>query len=160
MTLYTIAVVVCVAYLLITCLVFDEIPKSISETYYLWAERKKGILFTLFMWTCSFCLFLPWLSVSRENTEWLVFLSITGMMFVGTASAFKEVLTRAVHYMSAGIWATSAVAWAIMHGAYIEIATSALLALILYFHVRKSFTFFAELACVIMMMFSIATRLI
>lgn len=158
--LYTIAVFVFFAYILVTALEFDCIPKSISDTYYLWAERNRGLFFTFFMWVCALCLLLPMLSVSANNTHWMAFLSCSGMMFVGCASAFKETLTKVVHYTSAIIWAVFAVAWTICNEQYMAIAVALLIGVILYLHARMCFTFFAECTCALMLIIAVMMLLV
>lgn len=158
--LFISAIVVFAVYIVATIVVFLDFPKSISETYYLWYYKDKKHLFTFFMWICSLLLITPWIEVSRPYTECLAFMSCAAMMFVGTACQFKEKLTNIVHYTSAGIWAVCAILWVILNDASITIAIGGLYGLTCFFIVRKSFTFFAEIACVIMMMAAIAKCLL
>lgn len=157
--LFLTAVCVFATYIIATIIIFKEIPKSISETYYIWQRRGLGYIFTLFMFLCAFLLSVPWLSCSDAYTECLAFLSCGAMMFVGAACQFKERLTNVVHYTSAAVWAISAVLWTILNDELIAILFGAIYGLVSYSIIQKSFTLFAELACVIMMMVAIALHI-
>ena len=102
--LYFFAVATIVAYLIVTVMTFG-IPKSISETHYLWKGKGRDYLFTFIMWAVGLPILIYWVSVSKPSLQFIPFLSISGMCFVGAACAFKEHLTAAVHYTSAGVWA-------------------------------------------------------
>ncbi|MCQ2975288.1 MAG: hypothetical protein MJ211_10840 [Bacteroidales bacterium] len=129
------------------------IPKSISDTYYLWRGEKndvnpgKGLFFTIMMVGCGFLMIFPWLSHSPENIQFLPFISCGGMIFVGCACAFKQTLTNTVHFTSAGIWASSALVWLIMTSSWRIIGVGILLAIIGYLadH-RNHLTFWLEIA--------------
>ena len=150
--LYYIAVAEIIAYLALTIFRFKKIPKSISDTYYQWTQVGNRFLFTFVMWTVGLPILIYWLSVSRTNLQWCAFLSISGMLFVGGACAFKETLTKAVHFTSAGIWAFFAVLYFVQVGDWIALtcggAVFFLVALILD---NRHFTFWAECACIVAM---------
>lgn len=154
-----VAVFVCLCYIIMTCVVYGQVPKSVSDTYYMWLEDDKEWLFLFFMWVSGFTLLLPWMAVSTPGSEIAVFFAVSGMFFVGAASAFKETLTRSVHYTSAGVWAVSSVAWAIWNEAYSEMIISAFLGLAMFVLYGKCFTFFAEISCVILIILSVGLRL-
>lgn len=158
-TLYFLAIGVFITYIVTTCLYFTAIPKSISETYYMWQDRGVGYIFTLFMFACSFLFVLPWIEVSEPYTECLAFISCGALMFVGAAAQFKERLTNVVHYTSAGVWAVSAIIWTILNDVYISILVGLIYGLVFWAVSRKSFTFWAEFACVMMMICAIGIKL-
>lgn len=146
-------------YICITSIVFEQIPKSISETYYLWKRVKAGWVFTAMMWSTAGLLLYPWTLCSEPGTEgWAVF-SCGAMIFVGCAAQFKESLTNIVHYSSAGVWATCAVVWTVLNHSCTAIIVGGALGLFGFIMVRRSFTFFAELACALMMIVAIAINL-
>ena len=155
--LYYIAVAEIVAYLALTIFRFKKIPKSISDTYYQWSQVGNRFLFTAVMWAVGLPILIYWLSVSKTDLlQCCAFLSICGMLFVGGASAFKETLTKAVHFTSAGIWAFFAVLYFVLVGYWIALtcggAVFFLVALILD---NRHFTFWAEVACIVAMIVGI-----
>ena len=153
------AVLVIVAYLAYTIFAFNRIPKSISDTYYQWKDRGAKFMFTAVMWTIAALLLPYWVTVSPDNLQFLPFLSMSGLAFVGAACAFKETLTDSVHYTSAGIWAGSALLYFILMQNWVAIFIGGVFGLITctitLARNSKHFTFWAECACIVMMMVGI-----
>lgn len=150
--LFFIPVIIMTCYLSATIGYFG-IPKSISDTYYLWKDKKYcRYLFTFVMLAVGLPVMIYWISMSKETLQCLPFLSVSGMCFVGAACAFKETLTKEVHYASAGVWAAFAVLYFVLTQSWISILLGAVIGLLGYMlNCNKNFTFWAELACVIMM---------
>ena len=70
---------------------------SISDSYYR-LPTKYNYLFTLFCWGFA----IPTMIIGLELTgSFLMFLACAGICFVGAAAAFKEDLTKSVHYSGA-----------------------------------------------------------
>lgn len=154
--LYWFSVILILGYLLTTCSVFDQVPKSISNTHYMWKEKGFDYLFTFVMWATGIPILIYWLGITPKCYQFLPFLSIAAMCFVGAACAFKETLTSTVHYTSAGIWASAAVLYFILMGEWGGLIAGALLALLGLISDRfRHFTFWAEIACVIAMIIGI-----
>lgn len=153
--LYFIAVAEIVTYLIVTVATFG-FPKSISETHYLWKSKGWDYLFTFVMWFTGVPILIYWVSVSPDKYQFIPFLSISGMCFVGAACAFRETLTATVHYASAGVWAFFAtLCFVLVHdwvALSVGVVTFVLMAL---FIGRKHFTFWAEIACVVTMIIGI-----
>lgn len=91
------------------------VPKSLSNTYYLYKEQAewKRFLFPVMMVSMAFLLMPAWLDISEgSNWQFTAFLAAAGIMFVGAAPGFKDNdLTRKVHESSAILAATAAIAW-------------------------------------------------
>lgn len=154
--LYFIPVILIISYIMITCLVFNTVPKSISNTHYMWKEKGFDYLFTFVMWATGVPILIYWLGITPKCYQFLPFLSIAAMCFVGAACAFKETLTSTVHYASAGIWASAAVLYFVLIGEWGGLMAGALLALLgLISDKFRHFTFWAEIACVIAMIIGI-----
>lgn len=154
--LYFIPVILIISYIMITCLVFNTVPKSISNTHYMWKEKGFDYLFTFVMWATGLPILIYWLGITPKCYQFLPFLSIAAMCFVGAACAFKETLTSTVHYASAAVWACAAVTYFIImkeYGCMIAGAAFAIIGLIA--NKFKNFTFWAEIACVIAMIVGI-----
>jgi hypothetical protein len=100
------------------------VPPSISETWYL--LQKKGILFTLFCYGVSAVL-IPLLDNTTENLQFLTFFAVSGLLFVGTATAFKEELTKQVHFTSAAICVIASQLWILIYAKDIIIMLAGLL---------------------------------
>jgi len=77
---------------------------SISESYYR-LPKNLTFLFTLFCWGFA----LPATIVGLDLTDnFLMFFAGAGIMFVGAAAAFKEKMTKKVHFIGAAIGITAA----------------------------------------------------
>lgn len=156
--LYYVAVAIITAYLAYTIYAFNKIPKSISDTYYQWCERGAKFLFTFVMWATGFPILVYWVDAAPRIYQFLPFLSISGMVFVGGACAFKETLTETVHYVSAGIWAGAALLFFVLVGNWLAIGAGAAFAvatLALDKNRYKHQTFWLECACIVVMMVGI-----
>jgi hypothetical protein len=53
----------------------------------------------------------PWLDATPETWQFLAFLSVAGLCFVGTAAAFKEEFVAKVHFTAAGVCAVASQLW-------------------------------------------------
>ena len=96
------------------------VPKSLSETFYLWNGVKKnlGYIFTGMMGGMSLTLLPAWIEVGNQVSSWspflnlLVFFACGAIMFVGVAPAFKDFeMESKVHCTSAKIAAACALIW-------------------------------------------------
>lgn len=77
----------------------DGIPYSISDTYYR-LEHKKW--FTFVMLVTGFSLLPVALEVSSESSQFLIFMSVAGIVTVGASPNFKgEKFERNTHYVGA-----------------------------------------------------------
>ena len=153
--LYYSAVIEIITYLALTCAVFG-VPKSISESHYLWSSKGWRYLFTFVMWSVGLPILIYWISVTPDKYQFLPFLSISGMLFVGGACAFKETLTKAVHFTSAGIWAFFAVLYFCLMQDWVSITIGAVtFVLMALFIGRKHFTFWSEVSCIVTMIVGI-----
>lgn len=93
------------------------IPTSLSETYYLLGgepfNRLKASIFTFMMWAIAFTLLPTMLDITPESLQFLAFLALTGICFVGAAPQFKEKSEGKVHTISAIIAACFGLLWAL-----------------------------------------------
>jgi hypothetical protein len=85
------------------------IPASVSETFYLLPKGKRW-LFTVFCWSVSIIV-APWLDVSPETWQFLAFLSVGGLCFVGTAAQFLDDFVAKIHYTGAGVCVVASQLW-------------------------------------------------
>lgn len=134
------------------------IPKSISNTYYLYEEKAKGLgyLFTAFLWIEAF-LIVSIMIVMGDGSPWqfVGFLCPSGLAFCGCAvlSKDKGTLEGHVHYFGAYLGAIAGVVWCCifvetkftliellcMSGFFLACASRTKT-------LRSSFTFWSELA--------------
>ena len=156
-TFYFVAVILIMTYLIYTIYRFKTIPISISNTYYMWKKLNMEWLFTFTMWLTAISIVAYWVSASTcYNCQFLAFTSIAGMVFVGGAAMFKEELTETVHYVSAGLWAASALIFFLVNKMYYPVIIGALMGLFGFVCNKfKNYTFWAEMACVFMMIIGI-----
>ena len=96
------------------------IPKSLSETFYLWNSKKKnlGYVFTGMMFSMALTLVPAWLELGEVISSWstylnpLVFFACAAIAFVGAAPAFRSnKMEGTVHEVSAKIAAACALIW-------------------------------------------------
>ena len=96
------------------------VPKSFSETFYLWNSKKKnlGYIFTGMMGGISLTLLPAWIEVGNQVSSWspflnfLVFFTCGAIMFVCVAPAFRDFeMESKVHCISAKIAAACALIW-------------------------------------------------
>lgn len=96
------------------------IPKSLSETFYLWNSKKSGLgyIFTGMMFSMAFTLVPAWMELGEVISSWstylspLIFFTCAAIAFVGAAPAFRGcVLESKVHTIAAMIAAVCAITW-------------------------------------------------
>lgn len=98
---------------------FFGIPESLSNTYYLYEEKHKGLgwMFTIFMEVLAFLLLSAWISTSvavgpwMSNFTFLSFIAAAAIVFVAVAPKFHEDAEGKVHVIAASICAASSIAW-------------------------------------------------
>ena len=94
------------------------IPRSLSDTYYLYKEKKNWMrMFFPIMMISIVALLMPsWLEISEGSTyQFLAFLAALGIAFVGAAPEFKNGgMDYKVHSISAYCAATFAILWVIL----------------------------------------------
>lgn len=96
------------------------VPKSLSETFYLWNGVKKnlGYIFTGMMGAMALTLLPAWLEVGNLVSNWsqylncLPFFTCGSIVFVGVAPAFRSSkMEGTVHETAAKIAAAAALIW-------------------------------------------------
>lgn len=104
----------------ITALSIFGIPKSLSETFYLYNSKKDklGYIFTVFMCIMGMTLLPGWLEIGESWSSWsmhlnsLAFFTSGAICFVGLAPAFRSnKMEGLVHELSAKIAAAAALLW-------------------------------------------------
>jgi hypothetical protein len=117
MTLITISIIAAIAIYLVynaISLANFGIPKSLSDTYYLWKVRNgRGWYFSLMMYAVVTLMMPAWITMSEgSDFQFLAFLAPAAIAFVGTAPRFKDTnLENHVHMTSAYLAAAFALAW-------------------------------------------------
>ena len=93
------------------------VPESLSNTFYLYNDKKKhlGILFPIMMVSVASLLLPAWLEISAlSSLQFTAFLAAAGLIFTGFAPAFKgNDLEKRVHTVSAYTAAIFALLWII-----------------------------------------------
>ena len=101
-------------YNIIALLLFG-VPKSLSDTYYLFKERNSTLkfLFPSMMTLLTLFLMPAWLEMSDGSPfQFTAFLSAAGVLFVGAAPSFKDSeMENKVHSIAAYICAAAALSW-------------------------------------------------
>ncbi len=101
------------------CLGLFGVPKSLSDTYYLWKDHNgKGYLFCLMMYAVVALMMPAWITLSEgSNFQFLAFLAPAAIAFVATAPAFKS------HGIENVVHTTAAIAAAICSLAWVAVIT-------------------------------------
>ena len=93
------------------------VPESLSNTFYLYNDKKKhlGVLFPIMMVSMAGLLLPAWLEISAlSSLQFTAFLAAAGLIFTGSAPAFKSNdLEKRVHTVSALVAAVFALLWVI-----------------------------------------------
>lgn len=93
-------------------------PESLSNTFYLFKERKswQRFFFPIMMILTAGLLLPAWLDISQNSPfQFLSFLACVGIMFTGAAPTFKaSKMENRVHTISAIIAAVCAILWIIL----------------------------------------------
>lgn len=95
-------------------LAFFGVPRSLSNTYYLYEDRcNKGWLFCAMIYLVVAFMMPAWITMSEgSDFQFLSFLAPASLMFVGTAPRFKDsMMENRVHSASAIIAATCSLLW-------------------------------------------------
>lgn len=96
------------------------IPKTLSETFYLWQDVQKGMgaMFTTMMFYVAIILMPAWIEISEtiggweHNFTFLAFLAAGSIAFVGAAPAFRScTLESKVHSIAAKCAAVFSLLW-------------------------------------------------
>jgi hypothetical protein len=115
--LIIIATTIFVIYNIIAISLFD-IPKSLSDTYYLYKDKKDWmrIFFPLMMFSMVGLLMPAWLEISAGSMlQFLAFLAAASIAFVGAAPTFKNGgMDYKVHSISAYCAAVFSILWVIL----------------------------------------------
>ena len=105
----------------ITMVAMYDVPSSLSETFYLLNDERKGFgyFFTAMMWSVAFLLLPVWLGISDrlgalECTP-VAFAAVASICFVGAAPAFRKFgMESKVHSIAAKLAALFALSWCLV----------------------------------------------
>lgn len=118
------------------------VPSSLSNTYYLYENKKRGLgwLFPAMMWSMGFTLLPAWLELGEIISPWstylnvLAFFTCAAICFVGAAPAFRaNLLESAVHNISAKVAAATSILWCLIvcwKIMYVPLGVAGLIALV------------------------------
>lgn len=102
-----------VAYVIMVLGYLTYIPASLSETYYLLPGGVKH-LFPAMLWTVSFLLLPKALDVTPPEWQFLIFLALAAIVFVGAAPEFHDPQEGKTHTVAAYAAAILGIAWAVI----------------------------------------------
>jgi hypothetical protein len=97
MSILNCLILACVAILIfviynVFVLSYFGVPSSLSASFYLWngIKSKLGYIFTIMMFSVSFCLMPAWLEITEVISSWSHYLTV--LPFLGAASIALLVL--------------------------------------------------------------------
>lgn len=120
---------------------YKLIPSSLSETAYLFGNKK--YLFTLYCFSVVFLL-TPMLLEIMVGHEFIAFLFGGGLLFSGASPLFKNGLEKKVHYISAYISFAAFIIFMLLYIKVIYIISYILILLLLIFLNKRCYVYFAE----------------
>lgn len=141
-------------YLMAVFIVFNTVPKSLSNTYYMYQELRDGLkwLFPALILVMVFTLMPAWIELSNgSNWQFLSFLCPASLLFVGAAPAFKSSsLENTVHTVAAMLAAFFGLLWVLIFcqaGIWIILASLLLIVILSLItqSVKSSYTFWLEM---------------
>ena len=109
------SLILVLAYISVSSYKSRQIPPSISETAYLWAESKVN-WFTVFCVVLGILILPPWLIVTPEVFQFLAFLGCAGLIICGTSPLFRENFQGTVHIVGFLIAIVAWLIWMILSG--------------------------------------------
>lgn len=110
-----ISCIIYIAYNAVYFSLFKKVPKSLSETYYLYQEKyKRGWVFMAALIFMGMLLIPHLIEITNTKVQFLAFLCPLSIIFVGSAPCFKGITTDSiVHPIAAILAAVFGVAWII-----------------------------------------------
>ena len=112
------ALILFVGYIATAIFIFREIPRSISDTFYMYNDVFEGLgyVFTIFMSITAALIVSPMVALGTfEWWQFLGFLCPCGIAFCGSAPLFKDdKLVKKVHYTGAIGGASTGLAWSFL----------------------------------------------
>ena len=139
----------------VTCVIMFKAPTSLSNTYYLLNEKRKGLglAFTFMMWLLCFSIVIPMIEITNENFEFLPFLTVLGIGFVGAAPLFKRKgkgsIEPYVHFTGATLSAVGSLIWIFVcfpsYWTFLLANLFLMLIIMLVTRTEKSYMFYAEM---------------
>ena len=139
------------------------IPPSISDTFYLWDSKKRGLgyLFTAALFSVTFFVTPYWLEVTPDGFRFLAFLGGGALAFVGVASHFLEPDEKPIHYGAAFLWAGASIAWMIVTGVwYLLIPPVVFCGAAWLMSARQNTTFWGEVTVVLALLIALVRTMI
>lgn len=113
LVLISISLLIILSYSIAVCIKGKKIPRSISATWYA-IEHKWWFRFS--MWVTPMLAIPAIVDISTENTAWLGFISLLGMILVGCAPDFKnDLFQRRLHLSGAILLLSGTQMWIVFN---------------------------------------------
>lgn len=143
----TIAIILTLLYNTAAIVKNRGIPPSLSDSFYIFGGKPKGYVFYGYL-AAMFCLLImPMIDSTLENWQFLAFLSLAFLCFVGVAADFMQDSEKTVHFTCAIASAVTSLVWCTAVGhftvALFSMITAGAIALIN----RKNKTWWLEMGC-------------
>ena len=124
------------------------VPTSLSKTYYLLQENKKGWMFQAALIGGGLLLLPVWMNLSPDWWMCLGFLACACIMLVGGAARYLRMEEKGMHTVCAWIAGAASVCWSIFAYKYLWIVplVFAIAGIVMYFVDKKNHTFWVQMA--------------
>jgi hypothetical protein len=160
-TLLTISFAIFALYIISISLVERGVPHSISDSFYILNEKKRGLgyLFTIWCFVIAMSVMAVMFHLTDgERFQFIGLFTGGGLGFVGAAPLFKS-HERTIHYTGATVCAVTGFAWMVLSGFW-YVPVIALTAVIYPAHRDGKWTFWIELALFTGMYITLAMMLL
>lgn len=144
--------VIFVFYNVVAIIKNKNVPESLSETSYIWESTCKHKQLCQAYWFSFLCffivliLFLPWLSASAVNLQFIPFIGLLGLTLCGCTPFFKAGNAQTyIHYISGIIAILCWAIWIILSAYYTILIIFCILYSISLILNDKNFIYWAEI---------------
>ena len=122
------------------------VPESLSATSYLFKEKyNQHWWFSLICLIIIVGLFPNWINISSTITQFLVFLSCAGILFIGASPFFLKGMEKPIHYISGIITTITFILWFIFNGYYLWLIYISITCIPFILWKPKCFIYFIEI---------------
>lgn len=155
-TILIFLIILTIGYIGAAWCVGKELPKSISDTSYLFNKHfGKYYLFMLYCFIMGFLLLPIWIIHSSDAYTFLPFLSCAGMLFAGATPFFKQEFERKVHYPAAIVSMIGYAGWMCLSGFIAELSIGILISAIFTLLDRERYMLYLEVPSILVLLMTL-----
>ena len=147
MTTLIIALILTIAYNAVAIIKNKGIPPSLSDSFYVFGGRDGwGYVFYVYLASIVFLLMPLMLDITPENWQFIAFIGVASLGFVGAAADFKS-HDRKTHVVSALLSAVFSLLWCLVVGVWQVALLSTGAAIVFAYTNPSSKVYWLEMGC-------------